>query len=109
MITPLQRQRALRHPHERASMDILERMMGGTDEDALAAYAAIKRDAHRGWIDVLLAQRPDALHHSLRRMMLWQEALLQCLGSTDYPADWRARRSANAGAHRGASTPRNTA
>jgi hypothetical protein len=73
-----QEQRALRSPGERESMDILGRMLRLDQVSAREALGAVRRDPHRGWVDVLL--HAHAHHQRWGLLEAWRAVVMACAG-----------------------------
>ncbi len=76
---------ALREPARRESMDVLESMLMLDCVAARAALDAIIKDAHRGWIDILLGAHANHVRWGL--LTHWQQTCLACVGEGGMDAD----------------------
>lgn len=72
--------RALSCPWERRAMDVLQGMLGLDVVSASEALEAIGRDAHGGWIDLLLEVK--GLHLRWGIAHLWEEVLRGCMAAS---------------------------
>ncbi len=71
-------QAALRHPETRRAMDVLCGMLRLDQVSATLALSAIERDAHRGWIDGMLAAHEEHVRWGIEHR--WREVLWGCVG-----------------------------